>query len=261
MQQDSTVTDLVFKPRTKSKMRWIWELKDRHAGETLFLLGNGWSMRYYDAALMKQTGGVLMGCNRSFERYPLDYLIWQDSGISKCCIKAPCTKLMPHRKRTAFSEGEIDYSTTYFFGFGRYGERNMGSSVELSNSGSLALQMAHYFGFSTIILVGCDCEFIMDDKFTMHSNIFRDAQVKRANHAKKKGAPSAQLLELRRDGKTKYTNKNLMRFAKKFEELYNRFKGSVDIYRMGPHGILRIPSIEYESFWTDQHPDRKKTSP
>jgi hypothetical protein len=261
MPQDSTLTDLMYEPRKKSEVRWLWELMDKYDGETCFLLGNGWSITFYDPIKIKEeTGATFIGCNRAFQKWPLDYVIWQDSGISDICVKAPCTKIMPHRKLARFKDGGVDYSTTYFYGFGQYKQRFNQSSLELSNSGCLGFQLAHYMGFSTIILLGCDCEFIQEKDLSFRANIFKDKQAVRTNNLAKK-AGGARLEEVHRDGRVKYTNKNMLRFAKKFEELYGRFKDDADIYRLGAHGILRVPSMdEYESFWSDKHPGRQQNA-
>lgn len=69
MPPDSTLTDIMYKPRRKSSVRWIWELRAKHDGETCFLLGNGWSITYYDPYRLKEeTQATLIGCNRAFQK-------------------------------------------------------------------------------------------------------------------------------------------------------------------------------------------------
>jgi len=257
--QEQILSDLLYSPKTKTGERWIWDLKDRHKGETAFIIGNGWSAHYYDMhRIKKETNAVFIGCNKAFMKWPIDYIVWQDNNVNKLCIKAPCTKIMPHRK-LKLCKNLVDYDTTYFYGFGQYQKRFHNSSLELSNSGCVAFQLVHYMGFETLIIVGCDCEIIMvPNSLELHSNVFEDRQVSRLNtRAKNSGI---RLEEVVRDGKTKYTSKGLLRFSKKFEELYGRFRDDMDIFRMGNHGILRLPTMEYEAFWSDSHPGRSDNS-
>ena len=237
------------------QLKWIDQLKDIHQGETCFLLGNGWSIKYYRPELFRKMNGVLIGCNKSYTAYPLHYLIWQDTKVSELCTQFEGTKLMPIRKKERVRR--IDYDNTYFFGFGKYGKFRDACTLELSNSGCLAFQMAHHMGFGTVILVGCDCAFEKlgsPGNTTLRSNIFDDRLLRdtgasqRKNYVKEVGTKKGRVL----------TASNLKGFAKKFHELYRRYRDDMDIFRMGDHGILEdIPVIDFEPFHSDQHPKGK----
>ena len=231
-------------------LKWIREVKGRHTGETCFLIGNGWSSTYWNIPAMKDHG-ILIGCNTAFEKHPLDYLIWQDTGPTPICVKAPCTKFMPIRKRSRVPEGRVDYSTTYFFGYGRYGKCD--DNLELGNSGSLALQMAHFMGCATTILVGCDCCLIRDARSGIYrSNAFADKVATRVGSPPKAGY-------VKRVGDSNTTNA-LVGFAKLFERFSRRFENEMDVLKLGGFGIVEIPEIDWPDFYSEMHPRYRRHS-
>lgn len=247
----------IYLPRKKPATRWVNELKDAHVGDTLFLLGNGYSARLYDPIKMKASGGYLMGCNDAFKIWPLDYVVAQDPEAVESCAKAACTKLLSHSRMLEVGINKFPYDSTYAWGFGKYQVRWGKSSVELGSSGAIGLQLAHYMGFDTVIIVGCDCQFYVDSDCSIHSNVLRDKQAAKVKKkAKKKGG--VQLKEVIRGGTKRYTSNGFIEFAKKFEELYDRFKDDMGIYRLGDHGIIRIPSVDTSAFDSNLHP-RKTT--
>jgi len=249
MPQVSTISNEngIYLPRKKAATRWINELKDKHVGDTLFLLGNGYTARLYDPFKMKASGGYLMGFNGAFDLWPLDYVVAQDPEAVEKCADAECTKLLSHSRMREVGIERFPYDSTYAWGAGKYQARWGKSSIEIGNSGAMGLQMAHYMGFDAVFLVGCDCQFYIDDECSIHSNVLRDKQAVRAERkAKKKGG--VKLEEVIRGGTKRYTSKAFMTFAKKFEDLYARFKDDMGIYRLGDHGIIRIPSVDTSAF-------------
>jgi hypothetical protein len=187
----------------------------------------------------------------------VDYLVWQDSQISQKCGRFKGTKCMPIRKRSRVSC--LNYNTTYFFGFGKYRPKKQEHpTFELSNSGCVAFQLAHYMGFETIILVGCDCAVLTvidehGDK-TLRSNVFKDRVSDKAFRRGHRG----YLRQVVAGGNRYYTTSSLQGFSSKWMELYRRFKEDVDIYKLGNFGILEIPVIEYPQFYSEEHPDVSK---
>jgi len=217
-------------------------------------------MNYYSAEAMKQAGCYLIGCNQLFEKIPfLDYLVFQDSNVIPHCLKWPGPKLMCNRKvRHREFHQYMDYKSLIFYTNGRYREKNHGNTMESSNSGCLAFQLAHLLGFKTIILVGCDCEFIDEkDDGDYRSNIFKDKQVIRTIQRERRRKNNKKHLDqVTVNGKIKFTNNILLKFAHKFEELYRRFKYDTNIFKMGEWGILNVPSVDFVEFYSDDHPTK-----
>ena len=232
------------------KNRQLAELKDVHKGQLGFVLGNGWSIRYYDVDKMKGDG-ILIGCNLSFQLYPLDYLVWQDQNVHDKCAKFDGIKVVPQKRRGA---KDCHPDTTYFYGFGKL-EKNKHSqnSMRLMHSGGLALQLAIKLGCNPVVLAGCDCRIFdvpsPDINYHGHrSNIFKDKQAARIN---KRG--------FIKETNGKKTSNHLQSFMKKFELVYEAYKDSVDIYMLGPWSISEIiPWVEWGEYWSDEHPERKK---
>jgi hypothetical protein len=208
------------------------------------VLGNGWSATFYDVE--KIAGyGALIGCNLSFTKYPVDYLVWQDSGIVAKCLKFPGIKITSLKFAKSHKK-IVDWDTTFFLQYGR--RRRDGINLFKSHSGGLALQIAAFLGCNPIILVGCDCCLFQDGK-EYRGNVFKDKQGARA-----KANPSSR----KRAGKGVYTIAHLQGFAGTFNKLYKALKEKHDIYKMGSFGIVDIPHVEFEELWTDKHPGTTK---
>lgn len=225
------------------------ELKDVHAGHIGFVVGNGWSSTYYDVDKMAKEG-VLIGCNQAFRKFPVDYLVWQDSSVDGECACYAGPKITSRRK------GRIKLSTdsTYIFGFKKKdGVANKDGNLRLMHSGGLALQIAYTLGCNPIVLVGCDCRIFkvdgQDVKYKGYrSNIFADKQV--AKFTRKGDTLSVN---------GKYTNNHLKSFMRKLEQVYEQLKDHADIYMLGPWSIsTTIPWVEWKGYWSPDHPERLK---
>jgi hypothetical protein len=230
------------------RIQWLNELNGIHEGKPGFVIGNGWSVRYYDTNKMAKKG-VLIGCNLAFTLHPIDYLIWQDTAINIDCFKAKnCIKLAPIRKRKG--AGILGRKPdVYYFGFGK--RRKVPGSLDLMNSGGLALQVLRLLGCNPIFLVGCDCELIREGA-KVHGNVFKDKQAAKAT-LKGRCITSEVVI---RNGKRHCSTHALIKFAKCFERLVEEFSDR-EIYKMGDFGIVRIPSIEMPEFWSEEHPKLK----
>lgn len=235
---------------SQDKHRQIGELKDVHKGKLGFVLGNGWSIRYYDIDKMK-VDGILIGCNLSFQLYPLDYLVWQDATVHDKCSKFKGIKVVSQRKK---GRTECDPNTTYLYGFGKLNAgKHHGNNFRIMHSGGLALQLAIKLGCNPIVMVGCDCRIFpvdgQEQEYHGHrSNIFKDKQAFRLD---KRG--------FLKDMKGKKTSNHLQSFMKKFEQVYEAYKQCADIYMLGPWSISEIiPWVEWGEYWSDEHPEGKK---
>jgi len=225
--------------------KWIGELADRHKGEAGFLIGNGWTANFYDIAKMKNEG-VLIGCNESFQKFPLDYLIWQDKHMDDICMSADCIKL-PSIRRNKKPLVESDRDDIYYWGFGR---RSINGALVLNSSGGCALQMLHWMGCNPVILVGCDCMMIPDKSDRkLHSNIFKDKQARFEK--------TSRVRNIIVNGHKVMSTKRLMEFVDEFEGWERRLT-STQIYKMGDFGAVDIHHVEFPELQTDMHPDRKK---
>ena len=127
----------------KRAEHWVGELKDLYKGKPGFVLGNGWSMSYYGPEKMKEFG-VLIGCNRSFEKYPVDYLVWQDKSVSEDILKRYKGMMVCPYKRK--SRGPIPLERAYFF-TPRGSDPN---GLQFTNSGGMALRLAIKMGCKPI---------------------------------------------------------------------------------------------------------------
>ena len=233
----------------QNKRPQLRDLNNVHKDQIGFVLGNGWSIRYYDVDKMKRDG-ILIGCNLAFQEYPLDYLVWQDMSVHDKCCEFEGVKVVPHkRKKTCESP------KTYTYGFGKLGNgQHHGNNLRLMHSGGLALQLAIKLGCNPVVMAGCDCRIFEVNKQDMNyhghrSNIFKDKQAARLD---KRGF-------IKMVGKKKTSN-HLQSFMRKFELVYEAYKQSVDIYMLGPWSISEIiPWVEWGEYWSDEHPERKKT--
>lgn len=217
-------------------------------------------MNFYNPAAMKAAGCVLLGCNQLHERIPyLDYLTFMDAHVIPSCLRWPGKKIMDFRKlkhREFYLKADLN--SMYFFHSGRFGTGKE-DKLEASNSGCLAFQIARLMEFKTIILVGCDCEFIdIGENLDYKSNIFKDRQVQKTLKPRRRKSHLRKALEqVTNNGEIKFTNNILHKFAHKFENLYRRFRDDVNIFRMGTWGICDIPSVDFQEFWSDEHPSRR----
>ncbi|MFH2047757.1 MAG: hypothetical protein ABIK92_21740 [Pseudomonadota bacterium] len=225
--------------------KWIDQLVDRHKDETGFVIGNGWTVNYYNIPALKNEG-VLIGCNLGFQKHPLDYIIWQDRNVTDECRRAPCVKLqMMRRNKTPIANG----TDTYYWGFGN---RNINGALLHNSSGGCALQVLHWMGCNPIILVGCDCMLVpQPGRNEFRSNVFLDKQALLAR--------TDRGCKITVGKQTIRTTKRLLEFAKEFEYWHEKLSQIVKIYKLGNFGTVDIPYIDFPEFWTDEHPGHRKT--
>lgn len=228
--------------------RWVTDLIGKEAHRPAFVLGNGFSVSYYMPELMKRDG-VVIGCNLAFQRFPLDYLCWQDSGVNEACSKFPGPKVVPLRKS---NRNSLDQATTFYFTSG-VKLPNVTRRFNFGHTGLLAAQLAHLLGCNPIIMVGCDCCFLgaSDEPVQLErnkysvggkTNIFKDKH-------QRKG-------KIKHERTGCWTNKTLQRFADSFRRLIkDSLQKDREFYRMGEWGILDfLPVLEVEEYFSDSHP-------
>lgn len=128
--------------------------KNLFKGEVAFILGNGPSLLENDLSLIDHF--FTIGMNRSYKALLPKILIWQDESLYEDCYEdlktLPCAKVTTKEidKDDIFSHFVINKSKFMFSGDPYYLYGGGCTSV-------LAIQMAVSMGFSSIVLLGCDC--------------------------------------------------------------------------------------------------------
>lgn len=136
-------------------------LRDRFAGQTCFILGNGPSMRGFD---LSQLAGYQTFClNRG-------YLLWQEQGLTPSFlvvvnglvieqfaaeISAIDTQIfVPWLERAAFAGREVTFfEERWDEAFSQDATRGLSSLATVTNT---TLQLAFHMGFARVVLLGID---------------------------------------------------------------------------------------------------------
>jgi len=144
---------MIFRSKTKFP---ICSWAGRFSGETAFIIGNGPSLLENNLDLIKNY--FTIGINRAFRVLLPKILIWQDESLYEDCyediVKLPCCKVTlekidPEDIFTHFELSEGSYS----FNKNPYLLKGKGSTA------ALAVQLSVSLGFSSIVLLGCDCNY------------------------------------------------------------------------------------------------------
>lgn len=181
---------------------WLAAAKNRFRGQTVVIIGNGPSLNNTDLALL--SGQHAFGVNSIFlasERLPgpLTYYVVEDTAVfndNMVSIKAYSAenKLFPTLYRRHFLEEEIGDNTHFFrMNQGFYGRSDRhgrptrtcclprfsmdasqrvycGQSVTMIN-----LQLAHWFGYQRVILIGMDFSYTIPDDAKRTGNLILSA--------------------------------------------------------------------------------------
>ena len=126
-------------------------------GHVAFILGNGPSVNECDLSLLDNY--FTIGINRIFKIYDPTMLFWQDKEITKSyykeIIKCPSVKVCRdiYDYSSSFTNFYLDNSSYRFHNtpWHLYGR---------GCSGGLAVQLAYSMGFSSVVVIGCDCKYI-----------------------------------------------------------------------------------------------------
>lgn len=239
-----------LKPDDDGRLHLISELADSFKGEVAFVLGNGHSTTYYQPSLMRKVG-YLIGCNDNHTKFDTHFQLFQDPGQPEKMKGYEGTLISPLVFKDKYKH--IRFDNTFFFGFSY--KRQKIQSLRLSSTGCLAMQFAARLGFNPIILVGCDCCFLMTEDNQWRSNIMTD----RVRRLFLSCATRSQRELKRVDGKL--TTNHFLRFRKDFRQSHHDILSenpSTKIYQMGKWGILEFESIEFEYFWSKDHPGLKE---
>ncbi len=160
-----------FHPWRRDSIKRLAALKDSHKGERCFLLGNGPSLRETD--LTRLRGEQTLGFNRIYLAFPelgfttRYYLSVNDLVVEQCAqdiqnLSIPRFVSWRARKWLQPQENLFFLHTTYTgpkFARDITGRMWEGATVTYA-----ALQVAYYLGFSEVILIGVDHNFVTQGK-------------------------------------------------------------------------------------------------
>jgi hypothetical protein len=169
-----------FHPWRQASIERLSELKDSHSGQRCFIIGNGPSLNQTDLTLLRNE--QTFGMNRIYLMFnelgfTTSYYVSVNSlVIEQCladilCLPIPC--FLSWRSRYAFRDNEagialhpnnhtIFLHTTYSgpkFALNARGRLWEGATVTY-----VALQLAYFLGFETVILIGVDHNFTTQGK-------------------------------------------------------------------------------------------------
>lgn len=143
---------------------YLDELRDRHVGERVWLLGNGPSLNEWTPKDVRELGGATLGINRSWQRFPrTDYhcliagaqlpALLEGHVGARVAFVPTQTKWMFHASKFQGDVCFVRQSGSRFFNF----QHDICSRGFVGTFGGLlALQLAAHMGFSTIVLLGFD---------------------------------------------------------------------------------------------------------
>lgn len=167
----------------KNLLRDNEKFKNIHKGETCFILGNGFSLKYYDLSVLSNLATIgcsysltdkrLIGSGLNYCVFTSSYLmfpLWRNRRSGKIQLNSLSPifkKIIKENSRTHFFINLTDRyaflrqpkNISYFYHFGE----KKGYSYDISNCFSLMsgaldamLGTAKYLGFSKVVLLGCD---------------------------------------------------------------------------------------------------------
>ena len=163
-------------PWRRESIRRIAILRDTHRGQRCFILGNGPSLRQTD--LSKLSGEFTFGLNRIYLLFrelgfaTTYFVSTNDLVIEQCrdeILTLPIPKFLTWRTRRFFQQGiygtqrskskPLTFLYTTYTG-PRFARNANGRLWEGATVTYVALQLAYHMGFSDVLLVGVDHNFV-----------------------------------------------------------------------------------------------------
>jgi hypothetical protein len=160
-----------FHPWRRDSIRGMAELKDRYHGERCFIIGNGPSLRKTDLSLLKNE--YTFGLNRIYLAFPdmgfttTFYLSVNDLVVEQCAKEIqtlPMPKFVSWRARKWLQPAKDLYFIHTTYSGPRFAKDATGRVWEGGTVTYTALQVAYHLGFSQIILVGVDHNYVTPGK-------------------------------------------------------------------------------------------------
>jgi hypothetical protein len=158
-------------PWRRASLRSLAALKDVHRGERCFIIGNGPSLRQTD--LTKLRGEFTFGLNRIYLLFPelgfpTTYLVSTNDLVIEQCrdemLALPIPKFLTWRSRKFFADlppaTQIPTFLYTTYTGPRFARSAGGRLWEGATVTYVALQLAYHMGFSQVILIGVDHNFV-----------------------------------------------------------------------------------------------------
>jgi hypothetical protein len=162
-----------FHPWRRQSVRRLQHYHQRHVGERCFIIGNGPSLKQTDLSKLK--GEITFGLNRIYLAFdqlnflPTYYVAVNDLVIEQCLseiLALPMPRFLSWRSRrffTAAPDAQTIFLHTTYSG-AKFATDARGRLWEGATVTYVALQLAYYMGFSTVILIGVDHSFSAQGK-------------------------------------------------------------------------------------------------
>ncbi len=158
--------DAAFSPDRQDSIRKLNALRDKHAGERCFIIGNGPSLKNTDLKKLKNENTI--GMNRIYLAFPdlgfttSYYLSVNDLVVEQCAgdirqLEIPSFISWRGRKWVAPAEN-LHYLYTTYTG-PKFGTNAAGRLWEGATVTYVAMQLAFHLGFKQVILIGVDHNF------------------------------------------------------------------------------------------------------
>lgn len=160
-----------FHPARRDTMRRLAALKDQHRGERCFIIGNGPSLKQTD--LTRLRGEYTFGMNRiylAFEDmgFPTTYYLSVNDLVVEQCAADIQALAMPRfvswRARKWLQPADDLYFLYTTYTGPKFARDAAGRLWEGATVTYTALQLAYHLGFSTVILIGVDHNFVTQGK-------------------------------------------------------------------------------------------------
>ena len=161
------VPDAYLHPWRKESIKRIRKFHNIHSGERCFIIGNGPSLKDTDLMLLKNE--FTFGMNRLYLAFPemgfstTYYVSMNDLVVEQCAgdiARLGIPKFLSWRARrwiTPDEHTQFIYSTYTGAKFSKNLTRRVWESATVTY---VSLQLAYYMGFSTVILIGVDHNFV-----------------------------------------------------------------------------------------------------
>jgi hypothetical protein len=157
-----------YDPRWADSQHKLKALENVHAGQRCFVIGNGPSLRQTDMSRLK--GEITFGLNRIYLMFPelgfaTSYLVLvNDLVIEQCAAEIQgltLPKFITWRGRVWFPhDPTISYLDTDFTGEEEFCPNATDRIFEGFTVTNVAIQLAYYMGFTEVILIGVDHNYV-----------------------------------------------------------------------------------------------------
>lgn len=147
-------------------MKNIIELKNKHKGKDIYILGSGKTMDYISSSFFNNK--ITIGVNQLFRHFPCTYIVMTHGKTGQECINSGHTLISSKYRRACEKDKNIFDGNYYIFEH----FQNLHQEIDLSaldidnmlpvscSTITPAISLAYKLGATNIILCGCDCGYI-----------------------------------------------------------------------------------------------------